>query len=332
MSVSSTSQLRRRCGFAILLFSTFLWAVTTIFFIGVWDHVAAVTVFPQWSWSLVGGVCATIAWRLLGRRARLPAILLTLWLIATLIFADNLVPVVRGLAYGSAPPDRARSGAFRIATLNCASSSSAAGEVMQFKPDIILLQECPVSNEVVRLAREWFGENASFVVGFDCAVVARHPLRMCEARLPVHYTRAIVSFSSDREAVVTSLRLTPPLGNVDLWNPGTWRAYLEDRRLRTRQLQSVLDAPPTNPDLPEILGGDFNAPAGDGIYKLLGGFRDSHRVAGRGLGNTALNTMPFFRPDQIWLKRLLPVSSYAVRTVHSDHRMVVADVLLEPKR
>jgi endonuclease/exonuclease/phosphatase (EEP) superfamily protein YafD len=118
---------------------------------------------------------------------------------------------------------------------------------------------------------------------------------------------------------------------MDLWNPATWRAYLEDRRLRKRQLRSVLDAPSTKTDLPEIIGGDFNAPAGDGIYRLLGRFRDAHRKAGRGWGNTALNALPFFRPDQIWLGRLLPLSSHAVRTVHSDHRMVVVDALLEPR-
>lgn len=44
------------------------------------------------------------------------------------------------------------------------------------------------------------------------------------------------------------------------------------------------------------------------------------------MGNTALNTLPFFRPDQIWLKRLSPSASCAVQTRHSDHRMVVADV------
>jgi len=331
VSESKTSQLKRRCGFAVLLFSAFVWAVTTIFFIGVWDRVAAITTFPQWSWALAGSLCALFAWRLLGRGSRLPVMLLALWLFVTLLFADNLLPVVRGLVYGSAPANPGPPGTFRIATLNCASGSSAAAEVMQFKPDIVLLQECPTSNEVVRLARNWFGDAASFVVGLDCAIVSRHPLRVLETRLSVHYTRAVVSISGDGEALVTSLRLTPPIGSMDLWNPATWHAYLEDRRLRKAQLRSVLEALRTKAELPEIMGGDFNAPAGDGIYRLLGQFRDAHRVAGRGWGNTALNTLPLFRPDQIWLKRLLPVSSHAVRTVHSDHRMVVADVLREPR-
>lgn len=331
MSESISSRLKRRCGFFILLVSAILWSSTTVFFIGAWDYVAAVTTFPQWSWALVGSLCAMIAWRLLGRGARLPVTLLALWLFATLLFADNLQPVVRGLVYGSGLANPAPVGTFRIATLNCASSSSAAAEVMHFNPDLVLLQEGPTSNEVVRLAREWFGNTASFVVGLDCAIVSRYPLRALEARPLVHYTRAVVSFPGGREALVTSLRLTPSIGNMDLWNPSTWRLYMGDRRLRKGQLSSVLEAPSTKPELPEIVGGDFNAPAGDGIYRLLGQFRDTHRETGRGWGNTALNTLPFFRPDQIWLRSLLPVSSRAVRTVHSDHRMVVADASLELK-
>jgi hypothetical protein len=108
-------------------------------------------------------------------------------------------------------------------------------------------------------------------------------------------------------------------------------AGMEDRRHRRRELRSMLDAGP-KADLCEIMGDDFNAPAGDTIYKLLNGYGDSHRVAGRGWGKTALNTIPAFRPDQIWLKRLSAVSSHGVRTVHSDHRMVVTDVLLESNK
>jgi len=122
MPESSTSRLKRRCGFVILLLSAILWTVTTVFFIGVWDQVAAVTTFPQWSWALVGSLCAMIAWRLLGRGARLPVMLLALWLLTTLLFADNLLPVVRGLVHGSVPANPAPAGTFRIATLNCASS------------------------------------------------------------------------------------------------------------------------------------------------------------------------------------------------------------------
>ncbi len=108
--------------------------------------------------------------------------------------------------------------------------------------------------------------------------------------------------------------------------------YMEDRWQRTRELGSVLETGALKPEPPEILGGDFNAPAGDAIYKLLHNYHDSHRAAGRGWGNTAQNTIPAFRPDHMWLKRLRAVSSYAVRTEKSDHRMVVADVVLDVKK
>lgn len=202
---------------------------------------------------------------------------------------------------------------------------------MKFHPDIVLLQESPTSNKVAQLAREWFGPAASFVAGYDCVIISPCPLTPLEDRPPVHYTRAIALLPHNRELLVTSLRFTPPLGSTDLWKPATWRAYREDRQFRKRQLRSLLQAKPVRPDLPEIMGGDFNAPAGDGIYKLLTAYRDSHRMAGRGWGNTALNEIPLFRPDQIWLKRLSAVSSHAVQTTHSDHRMVVTDVVFDPR-
>lgn len=319
---------RRRFGIGLLGTSGMLWLVTTIFFVGLWDHVAAITTFPQWSWALIGILLAMISWRLLGRSARAPRLLLILWFVTSLTFADNLLPILRGLSRGTTPDAVAPDGALRIVTLNCASSSAAAAEVMQFKPDIVLLQESPASNEVARLARDWFGDSAGFVTGYDCVIVTRFPLHVFDSRPPVHYMRAVVTVPAGQgkqDLLVTSLRFTPPLGSVDLWNPATWRAYLADRRVRKQQLRSVLEAPSPS-DLPEILGGDFNAPANDGIYHLLADYQDTHDSVGCGWGNTALNTLPLFRPDQIWIRRLLPVAAYAVRTVHSDHRMVVSDV------
>lgn len=200
---------------------------------------------------------------------------------------------------------------------------------MTFQPDVVLLQESPPSNKVAELAHEWFADSASFVTGLDCAIISRYPLKAFENRRATHYTRAILVLPQKRELLMTSIRFTPPLGRTDLWNPSAWRAYVKDRRLRRRQLQSVLEAEPARPELPEVIGGDFNAPAGDAIYRLLQDYRDSHRTAGRGWGNTALNTIPAFRPDQIWLKRLSAISSHSIPTVNSDHRMVVTDVLLE---
>src|SRR6185436_17834867 len=124
--------------------------------------------FPQWAWAILGTLAAAIAWRLLRqftRFTRAPILLLALWLLATLYFADDFVPMIRGLVHGFAPSGRARQGTIRIVTLNCASSASAAGEVMKFQPDIVLLQEGPASNKVAELAHGWFADSASLVAG-----------------------------------------------------------------------------------------------------------------------------------------------------------------------
>jgi vancomycin resistance protein VanJ len=332
MSESRVHRFVRHCGLALMTFSASLWLITTICYFGVWDQVAAITVFPQWSWAIIGILTAAVAWRLLRPITQIPFLLFGLWLLATLYFADNLVPVLRGIVHGGSPSSRPREETFRVVTLNCASSPEAAREVMKFHPDIVLLQESPTSNQVAELAREWFADSASFLVGWDCAIVSRFPVKAVDRRPAAHTTRAILVLPGQREILVTSLRLTPPLGRTDLWRPAVWNAYCDDRRLRRRELRAVLEAEPAKGDLPEVMGGDFNAPAGDAIYKLLNDYRDSHRAAGRGWGNTALNTIPAFRPDQIWLNRLTAISSYGVKTMHSDHRMVVADVSLQPNK
>jgi vancomycin resistance protein VanJ len=326
MANSRTSRLVHCSGFAFLTFSAVLWLITTVCFIAVWDHVAAITTFPQWSWAFIGIFTALLAWRLLKGRTRLPLLMLAVWLVTTLAFADNLFPLIRGLVRGTIPQTHAPDGALRVVTLNCASSAAAAREITRFNPDLVLLQEAPSSNQIAQVAREWFGKTAFFLIGLDCSIISKYPLQPLEARPAAHYTQAFLKVPSKRELLVTSLRLTPPLGAMDLWTPATWRAYLEDRRLRKRQLRSALEAEFT---VPEIIGGDFNAPAGDGIYKLLTGYRDAHKAAGRGWGNTALNTIPLFRPDQIWLKGITAVSCYALQTDHSDHRMIIADVRLD---
>ena len=326
MSERPATPWARLVGWILLLGSALLWVFITVCFVGTWDHVAVVTTFPYWAWAFLGVLCAMLAGWLMRPLLRWPWAMLGLWLLATAYSSDNLLPVLRGLIHGSHPVMPAPTNTLRVVTLNCASSADAAGEVMKFHPDILLLQESPVSNKLAQLAREWFGERASFIIGMDCAIVSHYPLQPVEERLPIHYTRGVLSISTNRRILITSLRFTPPIGRMDLWNPAAWRGYLDDRRLRSRQLQSVLEAKSVGRADLEIMGGDFNAPSSDGIYRMLRRYQDSHREAGRRWGHTAINTLPLFRPDQIWTKGLMPKASFAFETKHSDHRMVVMDL------
>lgn len=80
---------------------------------------------------------------------------------------------------------------------------------------------------------------------------------------------------------------------------------------------------------PGVMAGDFNSPAGDGIFQEISErYNDSFRAVGVGFGNTAPVGLPLHRIDQIWATpELAPVTSFVVEAT-SDHKMVVADYLL----
>ena len=81
-----------------------------------------------------------------------------------------------------------------------------------------------------------------------------------------------MTLPSGSAALVTSLRLVPPQGRMDLWNLAAWSASKENRQLRRSQLQMVLERDGAQSELPEILGGDFNTPTPDAVFRLLNGF------------------------------------------------------------
>lgn len=53
---------------------------------------------------------------------------------------------------------------------------------------------------------------------------------------------------------------------------------------------------------PIIMGGDFNSPAGDAVFRLIPArLHDSFREGGIGWGDTAFNHVPVLRVDQVWI-------------------------------
>ena len=214
----------------------------------------------------------------------------------------------------------------RIVTLNCAGNVDAAHEVMSLKPDVVLLQEVPRStNFLAQIAQNLFGNEATTIIGYDCAILARGRLEKSQEQQPPQYVRATLHLSSAHRILITSLRFVPPVARLDLWNPDAWRSSIANRRLRRQQLLSVIELHRTN-STSEILGGDFNTTANDTTLRLLSHFEDAHRVAGRGFGNTMLNSFPIARPDQVWVKKLRVNSAQAIKTKNSDHRLVLVEI------
>jgi len=65
------------------------------------------------------------------------------------------------------------------------------------------------------------------------------------------------------------------------------------------------------------------------LRRLKRRLHDTFLIAGTGLGNTLINELPFVRTDQIWINDGMRAAHVFVRrTEHSDHRMIVADLVL----
>jgi endonuclease/exonuclease/phosphatase family metal-dependent hydrolase len=129
-----------------------------------------------------------------------------------------------------------------------------------------------------------------------------------------------------------SVRLVPPVLSLNLLSWDCWQAQAANRKERQEQvaqLAQYLGAGPS--ESLAVVGGDFNAPQGDGsLAPLRHRFRDSFAEGGGGWGNTVTNDFPVLRFDQVWISSgLRAVAVSAHKTQHSDHRMVICDLVIE---
>lgn len=291
------------------------------------DVCAAVTVLPPWLWLLPLLLGAAVAGRTLGRRWGLP--LLACCGAFLFAFAEEPYSLLR---LGPVPDVRAHRspGVIRVASLNCGGGlPEAAAEVERWRPDVALLQEVPGRSAVETVARRLYGTDAGVVLGLDTAVMARHAAAVGSPRKRRFSVLARVTLPDGGAADVVSLRLTPPLVRMDLWSPDCWRSQRENREVRRAEMATLLDdLAALHEDTPLIVGGDFNAPGGDAVPRMLAPrLRDSFREAGLGWGNTALNDLPVTRIDQVWISRHFRARGVVARkTVYSDHRIVVCDL------
>jgi vancomycin resistance protein VanJ len=311
-----------------LVVSLLLWAALSLCGVTRPDALAALNMIPAWFWPLPGIALAALACRAGIRRGA--GMLVLLWIVFLFCFADEprgLVTFRSWPASGWSAAVREGTG-LRVVTLNCAGGSvEAAEEAVKLKPDILLLQESPGSSDVEQLARKMYGRNAGWVCGPDTAILARGKVR--PELLPTYVRGFVVAarvrLTTGHEVEVICLRLDPlVLGE------GLWRGSLKTREAHRAQMRAVCRLLRTIPRrVPVIVGGDFNAPARDGALACLRPrFGDAFESAGVGWGDTVLNDFPVHRFDQVWVSRQLrPLAVVALKTRHSDHRMVVCDML-----
>ena len=292
------------------------------------DWLAPVTLVPAWCW-LVPAFALTAYGS--SRRHKLSSlVVLALWTAYAVVLVEEARSLVRGTKWPTAEwkAARERGHGIRVVSLNCAANSRAAAEVAKWEPHIVLLQESPSREHLARLSRELFGADGTFLSGGDTSIVARGQIRPRHVDRSSHFVHATVVLSTALKADVISVRLNPPVFRLDFWMPGFW---IDHRNNRIRHRRQILDIMRRIQTIPThlIVGGDFNAPPGDAaLAPLEERLCDTFRKAGHGWGNTGTNRFPLFRVDQIWVSQHFRAESVtAQKTIYSDHRMVVCDLI-----
>lgn len=306
-------------------------------FAGRWDKTAAITIFPIWVWSCLGLALALPAWLIV--RGRLATAAAAIWLVTLLVCPDEWrglwraaltrTPAPTPERTASSPPDP-----FRVVTLNCRSSNlRSARQAAAWNPDVLLLQEMRGSwgGPLGELARELWGSQASIITGYDTVILARGRLTP-SARTPPgqiqQFVQATLTLPDGRQIEIASVHLQGHVTDLDLWNWRTWRAHAQNQRRHRLYIADVMmRSLAFAGERPCLIGGDFNSPAGDRTFQTLRGrLDDAFAEAGLGWGNTFRNDWPVLRIDQVWATRdLRPHAARAVRSHHSDHRLVVVD-------
>jgi vancomycin resistance protein VanJ len=294
------------------------------------DACAAVLVLPRWLWVAPGFVLAVIAWTRPSKR--MTAIAIGLWLLYAICFIQEFRSLIR---FHHSVPDTIRTlgTTLRVISLNCAAGNEkAAAEVANYNPDIVLFQESPLRPIVQRLAPKILGPDAQVLAGYDVSLISRGKLTVITPgnAQSAPFGHARIELPSGLVVEVFSIRLKPYGIRADLWSPDCWREQRENRIHQREQFQWLAREVQKVPsDVPVILGGDFNLPAGDKLFRILPPrIRDTFRTAGHGWGDSLVNDFPFIRIDQIWCDdHFRPISTRAHKTVNSDHRMVICDLL-----
>ncbi len=283
------------------------------------DALAGISIWPPVCWVALGLPTSLLGALL--RRQRKAWLLPAAWLFFAVATADELPAALRRRA-------PAVGADLRVVTLNCGGGQdAAAAEALALQPDLVLLQESPSRPALEHLVAVTWGRPSAVAWGPDGSVLARGQV-VGQPRQASHFTAVRIRLTSGREVAVVSLRLMPVPLDFDLWSARfqrDMRAHRAAQRRELAEIAALLEQVPAS--VPVVLGGDFNAPPGDPVFRPLAPrLCDGWRRAGVGWGDTILNDLPVSRIDRVFVsEHLRPLRLAAGRTAASDHRLVVAE-------
>jgi endonuclease/exonuclease/phosphatase family metal-dependent hydrolase len=327
--------VRRRLGWALVACSLGLHLLTIYAFARQPDRLAAFTVMPIWVWGSLGVACSSVAFYFL--RASLSLILTGIWAVTILLGADE-ARVLGNLTKEAPQPGPAKPSAglpvIRVATLNCAHLhfGNPSLDLAIWEPDIILLQEVnPL--DLKTIADRVYGGRGDYRFHNSNGIITRWRIKR-EVRNPMFREQQLTIADPDgREIEVVNVHLTTAATNLQLWQRAAWTNHRENRQLRRQELSvalQLLEQTSPFPERPTLLGGDFNSPANDIVHAQLSrDFKDCFTTVGSGWGDTFQRRVPILRLDCVYATRqFTPVRCRAVTTRMSDHRIVIADLIL----
>jgi endonuclease/exonuclease/phosphatase (EEP) superfamily protein YafD len=221
----------------------------------------------------------------------------------------------------------------KVVSINCNTHEAAAAEAMEFKPDVVFIQESPTREQLQKLTEDLYGAEGGFVWTTGASIVARGIVEAKSADEASTFVHATVQLSNGAQFEAVCLRFKTALIRKDFWTGEYWRAHEAARVARRAEvkalMQYVSDLPSTTPI---VVAGDFNAAAENGaLSRLREDFTDTFAAAGHGWGNTVTSGYPVERFDQVWVNDpIRPEWAEAHKSAHSNHRMVVCDISLPP--
>jgi len=295
------------------------------------DHFAAFTLMPVWVWGGCGIFASVVAIQLLN--TRLTWIPVAAWFGVILLFADE-ARTLGNFANetpkpGPAPPYKGEP-VIRVITANCHTRTMT--ELMAWAPDIVLLQDA-WPHQAHQIARQLFGKEANIQIHETNAIIARWKISDPVFTAHQRSQQATLHMPDGGSFHVVNVHLLSAATDLSLWRREVWTEHRINRAIRSNELNRALAALHTGPNLSDpavILGGDFNAPPGDPIYRSLKNhFRDAHPAVGARWGNTYHRRFPILRIDRIHATRhFSAVRAGTGVAATSDHRFVIADFIL----